>query len=126
MGELIADIEKAFDYRGDVTLTLKDGKSVVGFLSNREPKGTSRCREPFVEMMIAGNDEKQLVKYAEISRVEFSLLTTKTLARRLGEGTKAVLACLDEGHKLIDTVSVECIRFRQDGRAQTVFHEELV
>ena len=72
MGDLVADIEKAFDYRGDVTLTLKDGRAVVGFLSNREPKGTSRCREPFVEMMIAGNDEKQLVKYSEISDLKFT------------------------------------------------------
>jgi hypothetical protein len=37
-----AKIEKAFDYRGDVTLGLKDGTNLVGDLFNREPKGAAR------------------------------------------------------------------------------------
>ncbi len=72
MSDLNADIEKAFDYRGDVTLTLKDGRQIVGFVSNREPKGASRCREPFVEMMLGGNSEKQLIKYTEIVGIAFT------------------------------------------------------
>ncbi len=72
MGDLSTDIEKAFDYRGDITLALKDGRAIVGFMSNREPKGAVRCRDPFVEMMVAGSDEKQLFKYSEITKIEFT------------------------------------------------------
>ncbi len=69
MADLIADIEKAFDYRGDVTLRLKDGRAIVGFLSNREVKGAHRCPDPFVEMMLQGQTEKTLIKYSEIQSV---------------------------------------------------------
>jgi len=72
MEDLKLQIDKAFDYRGDVTLTLKDGSTVVGFMSNREPRGVARCREPFVEMMIDGRPDKMLVKYSEISKVELT------------------------------------------------------
>ena len=33
--EIHAGLEKAFDYRGDVTLTLKDGRSVSGYVFDR-------------------------------------------------------------------------------------------
>lgn len=72
MSDLNAEIGKAFDYRGDVTLTLKDGRQMVGFMSNRETRGNSRCREPFVEMMLAGNPDKLLIRYAEIAGVAFT------------------------------------------------------
>jgi len=69
MSDLPAEIEKAFDYRGDVTLRLKDGREAVGFLSNRESKGNRRCPEPFVEMMLSGQTEKTIIKYSEIRGV---------------------------------------------------------
>ena len=69
MSDLIADIEKAFDYRGDITLRLKDGRAIVGFLSNREARGARRCPDPFVEMMLQGQAEKTLIKYSEIQSV---------------------------------------------------------
>lgn len=72
MSDLNVDIEKAFDYRGDVTLVLKDGRQIVGFMSNREAKGTSRHREPFIEMMSTGSPEKQMIKYAEIASIAFT------------------------------------------------------
>lgn len=34
--ELAEAIDRAFDYRGDVTLTLDDGSSTEGFISNRD------------------------------------------------------------------------------------------
>lgn len=34
--ELAEQIEAAFDYRGDCTVTLKSGEQVVGYLFNRE------------------------------------------------------------------------------------------
>ncbi len=36
--ELSEAIDKAFDYRGDVTLTLADGSSAEGFISNRDAR----------------------------------------------------------------------------------------
>ena len=84
MSTLNSDIEKAFDYRGDVTLHLKDGRQIAGYLFNREFKGTSRCREPFVEMMVAGSDDKTLIRDEEISSIAFT-----------GEDTAAGKSCED-------------------------------
>src|SRR5215467_6187247 len=33
--EIRAALEKAFDYRGDLTITLKDGQNVVGYVFDR-------------------------------------------------------------------------------------------
>lgn len=37
--ELAEAVELAFDYRGDVTLVLKSGEEIVGYLFNREANG---------------------------------------------------------------------------------------
>jgi hypothetical protein len=70
--ELTAMIEKAFDYRGDVTLDLKDGRQVAGYLSNRNLRGAEYCPEPFVELMIAGQPELVRVAYREIAGIRLS------------------------------------------------------
>jgi hypothetical protein len=72
MSDLHNQIEKAFDYRGDVTLELKDGTSVVGYIFNREPKGSSVCSEPFVLLFVEGKPDPVLVKYSEIAAVRFT------------------------------------------------------
>ena len=72
MSDLNTEIEKAFDYRGDVTLHLKDGRQVAGYIYNREAKGSSRCPEPFVEIMAATSPEKTRFKYSEISSIAFT------------------------------------------------------
>jgi hypothetical protein len=72
MSDLPSQIEKAFDYRGDVTLVLKDGTNVEGYVFNREPKGAPRCPEPFVEIYLKGKTEPQLVKYSEIAAVRLT------------------------------------------------------
>lgn len=72
MSDLPNQIEKAFDYRGDVTLELKDGSAVEGYLFNREPKGTMRCPEPFVEMYLKGKPEPSLIRYSEIAAIRFT------------------------------------------------------
>src|SRR5688572_15886264 len=43
--ELYDALEKAFDYRGDITINMKDGSKFVGYVFNREPKAA----EPFIE-----------------------------------------------------------------------------
>lgn len=48
MSELIQKLEKAFDYRGDVTLDMQDGSTVEGFLFNFDTKAS----EPFVELYL--------------------------------------------------------------------------
>ena len=63
-------LEKAFDYRGDVTLTLKDGRTIAGYLFDRR-KGKSLA-DSSVRLMGPVSDEKITVKYAEIKHIAFS------------------------------------------------------
>ena len=65
-------VEKAFDYRGNVTLSLKEGRSMVGYVYNREIKGSSRCPEPFLEIMPENSSEKLLFKCSEIEKILFT------------------------------------------------------
>jgi hypothetical protein len=63
-------LEKAFDYRGDVTLTLKNGERIEAFVFNRQP-GASLA-DSFVQYFTPKAPEKRKVSYAEIARLEFS------------------------------------------------------
>lgn len=63
-------LEKAFDYRGDVTLTLKDGSRVEGYLFDRRNGTTLDTSE--VRLFPKDRDEKVAVKYGDIARLEFS------------------------------------------------------
>ncbi len=63
-------LEKAFDYRGDVTLTLKSGERLEAYLFNRTTGAT--LRDSFVQMYPVQSTEKRRVSYAEIARIEFT------------------------------------------------------
>src|ERR1043166_8961320 len=63
-------LEKAFDYRGDVTLTLRDGRTVAGYVFDRR-KGKATA-DSTVRLMGAASDEKIVVKYADIAHIAFS------------------------------------------------------
>ncbi len=63
-------LEKAFDYRGDVTLTLKDGSRVNGYVFDRR-HGTSLA-DSAVRIIPAGERTKRAVPYAEIAALHFS------------------------------------------------------
>jgi hypothetical protein len=65
-------LEKAFDYRGDVILTLNDGSRVEGYLFDRR-RGAS-ARESSVRVMPAGEggNQKVTVGYADVQMIEFS------------------------------------------------------
>ena len=63
-------LEKAFDYRGDVTLTLKSGERVEAFIFNRQ--GGRTLADSFVQYFTPSASEKRKVSYAEIARLEFS------------------------------------------------------
>jgi hypothetical protein len=68
--EVCSALEKAFDYRGDVTLTLKSGGRIEAYLFNRHTAAT--LAESWVQYFTASAPEKRKVSYAEIARIEFS------------------------------------------------------
>ncbi len=63
-------LEKAFDYRGDVTLTLKSGEKIEAFIFNRQTGAT--LADSFVQYFTPKAPEKRKVSYAEIARLEFT------------------------------------------------------
>ncbi|HSZ16430.1 MAG TPA: hypothetical protein VK764_04980 [Terracidiphilus sp.] len=63
-------LEKAFDYRGDVTLTLKSGEKVEAYIFNRISGAT--LADSFVQYFTPSASDKRRVSYAEIARLEFS------------------------------------------------------
>ncbi|MEA2712015.1 MAG: hypothetical protein QOF78_4616 [Phycisphaerales bacterium] len=69
--EVRVALEKAFDYRGDVTITRKDGGRVQGYIFDRRSDGAdlTACA---VRLLPADGGEKQLVSYADIARLEFT------------------------------------------------------
>ena len=60
-------IDKAFDYRGDVTLTLVNDQ-VEGFIFNRDPKAVP----PRIEVFVKGSDEPRIIPYADITAIAFT------------------------------------------------------
>ena len=63
-------LEKAFDYRGDVTLTLKSGERIEAYIFNRLSGPT--LADSFVQYFTPTASDKRKVSYAEIARLEFS------------------------------------------------------
>ena len=63
-------LEKAFDYRGDVTITRKDGSKVEGYLFDRR-SGTS-LTDSFVRIIPSNAQTKVNIAYAEIAALAFT------------------------------------------------------
>ena len=63
-------LEKAFDYRGDVSITLKSGERVEAYVFNRHTGQT--LADSFVQYFTPSAPEKRKVSYAEVARLEFS------------------------------------------------------
>ncbi len=63
-------LEKAFDYRGDVTVTLKDGGTVQGYLFDRRLGAT--LRESIVRIMPTTGGGKVNVSYADVAALVFT------------------------------------------------------
>jgi hypothetical protein len=63
-------LEKAFDYRGDVSLTLKDGRKIEAYIFNRQTG--KNLQDSFVQYFEPNVNGKQAVSYAEIARIEFT------------------------------------------------------
>ena len=63
-------LEKAFDYRGDVTITKKDGAQVVGYLFDR--RSGSSLDDSFVRIIPSNEKTKVNVAYAQIAALAFT------------------------------------------------------
>ena len=63
-------LEKAFDYRGDITITRKDGSKVEGYLFDRRT-GFSLA-DSFVRIIPANEKTKLNVAYADIAALAFT------------------------------------------------------
>jgi hypothetical protein len=68
--ELREALEKAFDYRGDVTLTLKSGERIEAYIFNRSTGAT--LADSYVQYFTPSANDKRKVSYAEIARLEFT------------------------------------------------------
>jgi hypothetical protein len=63
-------LEKAFDYRGDVTLTLKDGHILHGYVFDRRPGAT--LQDSAVRIIPAGERTRISVAYSDIAALAFT------------------------------------------------------
>ena len=68
--ELREALEKAFDYRGDVTVTRKDGSKVEGYIFDRIA-GTS-LSSSFVRILPRDLNQRVKIAYSEITAVVFT------------------------------------------------------
>lgn len=68
--ETIAALEKAFDYRGDVTITRKDGSVVEGYVFDRRT-GISLAQS-LVQLFPKDSAEKMTIPYSDIAGLAFS------------------------------------------------------
>jgi hypothetical protein len=68
--ELREALEKAFDYRGDITLTRKDGSRVQGYLFDRRTGAT--LADSFVRIIPVNEKTRVNVAYSEIAALAFT------------------------------------------------------
>ncbi len=68
--ELRQALERAFDYRGDVLITRKDGSQVEGYVFDR--RGARTLAESRVRLLPKDGSGKISVSYAEIAALAFS------------------------------------------------------
>jgi hypothetical protein len=68
--EIREALEKAFDYRGDVTITLKNGEKVEGYLFDR--RSGSSLADSFVRVIPTNAKTKVNVSYADIAALAFT------------------------------------------------------
>jgi hypothetical protein len=68
--ELRSALEQAFDYRGDVTITLKGGETVVGYVFDRRT-GTSLSNS-HVRVLPQDSHERRNIAYSEIAALAFT------------------------------------------------------
>jgi hypothetical protein len=68
--EIRVALEKAFDYRGDVTITRKDGTKIEGYLFDRRSGAT--LKDSIVRLFPKNGNEKISISYADIAALAFT------------------------------------------------------
>ena len=68
--EIRIALEKAFDYRGDVTITRKDGSKIEGYLFDRRTAAT--LKDSVVRLYPKNSNERISIPYAEIAALAFT------------------------------------------------------
>lgn len=63
-------LEKAFDYRGDVTVTRKDGSKVDGYIFDRV-NGASLASS-FVRVLLRDSNDRVTIAYSDIAQLAFT------------------------------------------------------
>ncbi len=69
-GELRQALEQAFDYRGDITLTRKDGTVIEGYLYDRRTADT--LQQSLVRILPQNGTPRVSIPYSDISALVFS------------------------------------------------------
>jgi hypothetical protein len=68
--ELREALEKAFDYRGDITITRKDGSKIEGYIFDRRP--AANLKDSVVRLYPKNSSEKIAISYADIAALAFT------------------------------------------------------
>lgn len=68
--ELRSALEQAFDYRGDVTITLKNGEAVVGYVFDRRAGKT--LADSYVRVLPQDSPQRRDIAYADIAMLAFT------------------------------------------------------
>ncbi len=68
--EVLDALEKAFDYRGDVTISCKDGSVVEGYIFDRKTGAT--LDQSWVRLFPKDSPEKRSIAYSEVAGLTFT------------------------------------------------------
>jgi hypothetical protein len=68
--EIRTALEKAFDYRGDVTITRKDGSKIEGYIFDR--RAGNSLAESVVRLLPKDSNQKIAVPYSDIAALAFT------------------------------------------------------
>jgi len=68
--ELRTALEKAFDYRGDVVVTLRDGRAIEGYIFDRSSGKT--LSGSYIRLLPKDSNERVKIGYADIAALAFS------------------------------------------------------
>ena len=72
--EIAEAVELAFDYRGDVTVSLKSCESLSGYLYNRQINGS----DSYLEVFPSDRSDARRIRYDQIAAIAFTGEDTAT------------------------------------------------
>ncbi len=68
--DVMEALEKAFDYRGDVTLTLTDNSEIQGYIFDR--RTGANLADSVVRILPSTSREKRSIPYSDVTRIAFT------------------------------------------------------